>query len=111
MTLPAQRQNYLPFGVEVVPDRERILVAPYGEVDIATVDQVRSSLEELEVAGFKQIVLDLRQVTFLDSTGLRLVLAEVRKEGIDFAVIRGPDAVHRVFEITGLLDVIPFVER
>ena len=111
MTIPAQRNDYLPFGLDVVPDRERILVVPHGEIDLATVDQIRSRLVELEGAGFEQIVLDLRHVTFLDSTGLRLILEEVRNDRLGFAVIAGDYAIQRVFEISGLLDVIPFIER
>jgi len=50
-------------------------------------------------------VLDLKQVTFLDSSGLRVVVAaDQRARGTirRFAVVRGPETVQRIFEITRL---------
>lgn len=93
--------------VEVFADRGRVVIAPRGEIDLASVDLLRKHLNDLENGGFHSLVLDLRGVTFIDSTGLHLVLAEVRNEGIDFAVIPGPAQVQRVFELTGLIDQVP----
>jgi anti-sigma B factor antagonist len=95
--------------VYVIPDRDRVIVAPRGEIDLATVERVRERLHDLEAVGFNVIVLDLRNVTFIDSTGVKLVLEEVKKDGIDFAVIPGPRQVQRIFELTGLLERIPFI--
>jgi anti-anti-sigma factor len=56
--------------------------------------------------------LDLRKLNFMDSTGLRLLVqadARARESGHRLAIVRGPEAVHRVLEITGLdakLDLI-----
>lgn len=113
MSLPPLQEHPpidLPFlTVEIRPDRERVIVAPSGEIDIDTVGIVRERLEELETAGFEKLILDLRGVTFIDSTGLRLVLDEARKTGAGFGVIPGPDAVQRVFELTGTAETLPFV--
>jgi anti-anti-sigma factor len=100
---------YERFEVEVIPDRGRVIVAPRGEIDLATVERLRERLHELEAVAFHSIVLDLRKVTFIDSTGVALVLAEIKKDGIDFSVIPGPAQVQRIFEITGLLERVPFV--
>ena len=99
-----------PFEIEVVPERERVVLAPRGEIDLSSVNLVRAALDELEEAGFRRIVLDLRGVTFIDSSGLRVVIEEVQKDGIDFAVIPGDERVQRVFEVVGLLDVVPVAE-
>jgi anti-anti-sigma factor len=56
----------------VQPERDVVRVCPRGEIDIDTVGAVRSQLDELVGAGFTRVVLDLRDTTFLDSTGLRL---------------------------------------
>jgi anti-sigma B factor antagonist len=101
------------FRVEVEPRREAVGVCPIGDLDLSTVDEVRAQVEELMAAGFKRVVLDLRQTTFLDSTGLRLVLeahAASARDGCDFAVIAGPSDVQRVFEVAGLDSRLPFVE-
>lgn len=78
-----------------------------GELDISTVDDLRAALDAVtsESPDVIVVVLDLRELRFLDSTGLRAVLAaeaQARANGHEFAVIRGPHGVHRVFEITGV---------
>jgi anti-anti-sigma factor len=101
------------FRVEVEPDREVVRVCPIGDVDLSTVDEVRAQVEDLTAAGFKRVVLDLRQTTFLDSTGLRLVLdahSASADDGTEFAVIAGPPEVQRAFELAGLDSRLPFVE-
>ena len=80
------------------------ILVPVGEVDLVTVADVRAALDE--AAGESaRIVLDLRQVHFMDSSGLRLLVeAQQRaaKDGFDFAVVRGPASLERLFEVTGL---------
>jgi anti-anti-sigma factor len=101
------------FRVDTWPDRGVVHVRPVGEVDLATVDVVRTSIEELKAAGFKRVVLDLREVTFLDSTGLRLMLeaqASSRADGWEFAVIDGSPAVQRLFDVSGMRSVICFLD-
>jgi anti-sigma B factor antagonist len=100
-----------PFRVDVHPERDSVRVVPVGEVDIATVGEVDARLRELNQAGFRHLVLDLREVTFIDSSGMRLVLtchATARQNGVDFTVLEGPPAVQRIFEVAGLLDFLPF---
>lgn len=101
------------FRVEVVPHREVVRVCPIGDVDISTAGEVRARLEEMTAAGFRRVVLDLRGTTFLDSTGLRLVLdahAASAADGTEFAVIAGPPGVQRAFELAGLESRLSFVE-
>ena len=88
-----------------------IRVRPRGELDLSSVDQLDGALRELREAGFDQIELDLSALTFMDSTGLRLVLAwdgEARRDGMSLRLRRGPAAVQRVFEVTGVGDLLPF---
>ncbi len=101
------RQPALPatFTCDVRPDRERVIVHLCGELDLICAPEVQQALEELLSAGFEHIVVDLRQLRFLDSTGLSALLAanhSGRERGCDLTLIRGPDAVQRIFEITGL---------
>jgi anti-anti-sigma factor len=102
-----------PFRVDVRQDRDAVYVCPVGDVDLDTADHIRERLDELRHAGFKRLILDLRGVTFLDSTGIRLVLdadASARADGFDFALIEGPARVQRAFEITGLRAALPFID-
>ena len=91
------------FNVEVRREGARTIVAPRGELDLATAGQLRSALQRSRKGG--PLVLDLRGVTFVDSVGLGLVIEEHRRaerEGDDFRLRRGPDKVQRLFEMTGL---------
>jgi anti-sigma B factor antagonist len=101
------------FRVELEPDREAVRVRPIGELDVATVDDVRARIQELAEAGFRRVVLDLREVTFLDSTTLCMILearAASDMDGWELGVIAGPPEVQRVFELAGVQALIPFVD-
>ena len=107
------RPTYTPFSVDVEPHRDVVRVCPRGELDIATIEILRERFQELTAAGFTRLLLDLRELTFLDSTGLRLVLElerESHAEGWELAVIEGTAEVRRVFEVTGLRAVVPFLD-
>ena len=109
----ADAEAYTPFRVEVRHEREVVLVCPIGEIDLASVGLLRSRLDEVKAAGFEQVVLDLRGVTFLDSSGLHLVTeadAAAVADGSELALIAGPAAVQRAFEVTGLLERLTFVD-
>lgn len=102
-----------PFRIEVEPSRDVVRVIPVGDLDLATTDNLRDEIERLHGAGFNRLVLDLRQLRFMDSTGLRLILevdAGSRDDGWDFSLVRGPDAVQRLFELTNLTGRLDFVD-
>jgi anti-anti-sigma factor len=97
---------------EVIPRRDEVRVRPVGALDLATESVLEDQLIELTQAGFRRLVLDLEELSFMDSTGLRLVLrwdAEARKDGFELELIAGPPPVQRVFELTGTINHLPFV--
>lgn len=99
------------FRVEVDPGNPSV-VTPVGELDMVTVDELEGALRQAFDCGCRELVLDLRGLSFLDSQGLHLIqrwnsLAE--RSGITFAVIQGRPAVRRLFEIVGSLDQLPLV--
>jgi anti-sigma B factor antagonist len=100
------------FRLEVEPERDLARVCPVGEVDLATAPSVHARVQELASDGFTRVTLDLREVTFLDSSGLRMVLAlcaSAEADHWEFRVIEGPRDVQRVFELTGVAPMVPFV--
>src|SRR3954465_599241 len=58
------------FFCDVQPDRERVIVALGGELDLAAAPQLAATVDELLDVGFGRIVVDLRPLTFLDSGGV-----------------------------------------
>jgi len=111
--MPPNLTPSLPFRCEVQPAREGARIRPVGEVDLATVDVVQAQLAELKSAGFSQLTVDLRAVSFMDSTGLRMILewdASSRADGFAFSLVAGSPAVQRLFDLTGTRERLDFVE-
>ena len=57
--------------------------------------------------GFEAIVIDLRATTFLDSSGLHLLIAQAERTDVRITLIDGPAVVSRLFDLTGVRDVPP----
>jgi len=95
-------------------DRNRLVhVALRGELDLSSVGKVQDELRRVEASSPPVVVLDLSKLTFLDSTGLRcLVTADerARGQGRRVVIVRGPDAVQRVFSITRLEERLEMVD-
>jgi anti-anti-sigma factor len=80
------------------------IVVVRGEVDIATADAVRADLDGA-CARTDNVVLDLREVSFMDTQGLSVVIEAQQSceaSGTRFAITRAPDHVHRLFDMIGL---------
>jgi anti-anti-sigma factor len=84
-------------------DQTRIVLV--GELDIASTESLEQELAAFEGDSHGTLVLDLRRVEFIDSTGLRAVIAadeRARSAGRRFVVVRGSSAVERLFNVTQL---------
>jgi anti-sigma B factor antagonist len=103
-----------PFEVRLTPDRERLLVAPRGELDLATADRMDATLLEQLDSGFAHVVVDLRELTFIDSTGIRILWQAHRRSELDgtrLSVIPGDGPVNRALLLTGLLEHLNLLDR
>lgn len=85
----------------------------HGELDLATVATLQSKVLQLEEDDCSTIVFDLRELQFLDSTGIHL-LAEAHRRatgrGRKVSVAVGDGVVRRVLQVSGLLDVLALEE-
>jgi len=90
------------------------VIALTGELDLSGAAPLEEEIERLAGEdGVRRVVLDLRELSFMDSSGLRLVaLAERRLGGAGRALVlvRGPNAVQRVFSITRMDEHLRFVD-
>ncbi len=95
-------------------EREGLVrVSLRGELDLSTADKVEDELRRVEEATDSLLVLDLSGLTFLDSTGLRVMVTadqRARKAGRELAIVKGPETVHRVFTITKLDERLRMVD-
>ncbi len=83
-----------------------VVLAPYGDIDLYVADELRSRLAAAADGGASALVLDLSEVTFVDSMGLSVLLGGLRRMQADGRELRlaGPSPeVRRLIEIT-LLD-------
>jgi anti-anti-sigma factor len=87
------------------------LIELIGELDLDGAPRLEEELRAAEAGDATSIVVDLGQLEFIDSTGLRLlVMAADRSAAGRFSLLRGPKQVHRVFEITDMVDRLPFAD-
>jgi anti-sigma B factor antagonist len=88
-----------------------------GDLDLSTAKRAEQAIEDAENAGHKTVVIDLRGLSFMDSTGLRVIVSadkRARRSNRRAVIIQGPAAVRRVFEITRLderLDIVDTPEQ
>jgi anti-anti-sigma factor len=97
------------FCCEATREGEVVRIALAGELDLARAPEVE---QVLRADGVRQRVLDLRNLTFMDSSGLQLILsahAAARRDGVILEIVPGPPSVQRVFEICGVQDTLRFV--
>ena len=102
-------------AVEARTHRRTALVALRGELDLVTVSKVAEVLDglELQADGVRHLVLDLRGLTFMDSSGLRELIKQnefARSNGHNLAVVRGTPAIERLLELTGVKDQLVLVD-
>jgi anti-sigma B factor antagonist len=89
------------------------VIAVTGELDLATAAELEQELLRVEATDAESIVVDLAGLRFMDSTGIRVMIAADARSRADsqrLALLRGPDAVQRVFELTGVVDLLPFAD-
>ena len=90
-----------------------LVITATGELDIATVPQLRTAFADAFAAGVTRLVVDLRPLAFLDSVAVAALLHARREVGDAgrLAVVVAPDSyAHLIFEVAGLshcLDVFP----
>lgn len=94
---------FQPFSLSVIPDRAEVSVAPAGELDMTCAGDLEAEVERLLDVGFDRVVVDLRRVAFIDSSGLRALLAvqaHADRSGHSLELIPGPPHVQRMFDVT-----------
>lgn len=102
-----------PLSVAWQQDGDVHSLAPRGELDVASAPVLEAELRRVESLAPSAILLDLSGLTFMDSTGIRVLAGAHERAlpqayGISF--LSGPPAVQRVIELSGLRAVLPFAD-
>ncbi len=95
------------FSVEIRDGNQAVVIGLRGELDLASSPSLEHELERGAASRAEVVIVDLRQLEFMDSTGLSvLVRAHQRatENGQRFGVVRGPQQVQRLLSLTGVAD-------
>jgi anti-sigma B factor antagonist len=98
--------------LEVIPDGKTSTIQFLGECDLAQQKTLRATVREVFASRPKYIVLDLSRLTYIDSTGIGVVIEackRARDEGVRLEIWPGSGQVARVFDMCGLMAHLPFV--
>jgi anti-anti-sigma factor len=93
--------------VETRRQQDRVVLQLAGELDLASSPIFERALEASELADAPLVVLDLDELKFVDSTGLRIILLAheaTRGRGQEFAITRGSPQVQRLLSITSVAE-------
>lgn len=96
-----------PLSITVERNGSEAVVVVRGEIDLETSSDLGAALADLQSAG--QVNVDLADVEYMDSTGLRALLLakdEVEAAGGGFRVTATSNIVARLFDITGVNDLL-----
>jgi anti-anti-sigma factor len=102
-----------PFEIQQVREQDRARLALSGELDIATVPRVEAAVNATLTAEVRTLTLDLSQLGFVDSSGLRLFIVldqRAAAEGWTLRLTRPAEQVMKIFRVSGVEENLPFVE-
>jgi anti-anti-sigma factor len=101
-----------PFEIETVPAEGCVRLRLSGELDLAGVPALQRACEEAIAGGAPRLVIDLAELRFIDSSGLRLFIlldARSHREPWQLALTLPPEPVLAVFRLTGAEQNLPFL--
>ena len=90
---------------EQLPDATVIVVS--GELDLASAPQLEAALRSILAPVMKLVVLDLRKLEFMDSTGLSTIVhahQRLAEDGCELTLVKGPPQVQRLLDLTGVAE-------
>ena len=95
------------FNVETRDGTQAVVIGVTGELDLASSPALEHELERGAASQAEVVIVDLRDLEFMDSTGLSvLVRAHQRatENGQRFGIVKGPQQVQRLLSLTGVAD-------
>jgi anti-anti-sigma factor len=102
------------FQLETRRDGAAIVLAVSGELDLASSPALREELARANEDGTELVILDLRGLVFMDSTGLSVVVKAHQRaveSGRRFAIVRGGKQVQRLLSLTGVAERLTVVDE
>jgi len=103
----------LPLRIDTIERDGSLVLMVHGELDIATSPVLDEALARARGTDATSIVVDLRSLSFIDSTGLHVLVRHARAEGgrARIRLTKGPSHIQRVFQLSGVSEYLPFVSE
>jgi anti-sigma B factor antagonist len=100
-------------NIEKHPNEKEILVSVTGEIDAYTAPKLREELLPLTEGKNKVITINLKDVSYMDSTGLGVFVGlfkQLNKNEGELRLVELSDTLKRLFKITGLSNIMSIAE-
>lgn len=101
------------FEIDADWDGETVRLATKGELDLATSPQLEQEMRAILARGARQVTIDLSGLTFVDSSGLRVLIVlheRSKRDGWELALLAPSEQARAVFRISGAEEHLPFVD-
>lgn len=101
------------FRVNVRMEGRAAIVAVTGELDLASSPKLEQRLDEVWASDAELLVIDLRELEFMDSTGLSIIVGAQQRlgdSGRKLSVVKGPPQVQRLLDLTGVSERLQLVD-
>lgn len=101
------------FQVDVRQEGAATVVAVKGELDLASGPELESRLDKITGPQTRLVIVDLRNLDFMDSTGLSILVRahqRLSEEGCEIGLVRGSQQVQRLLDLTGVADRLRLVD-
>ena len=109
-----QHAQAQPFQIVVERDGTVAVLRLTGEMDISCEDAFAATVRTCIHDGARDVLVDLSGLTFIDSSGLRMLIElwdRSRDDGVDLSMLQGTGQVRRTMEIAGLDRLLPILDR
>jgi anti-sigma B factor antagonist len=93
------------FTVQLQPRSDATLIVVAGELDIASAPELEQTLDQIQPELTKLVVVDLRELEFMDSTGLSIIVRAHQRladSDCELTLVKGPPQVQRLLDLTGV---------
>jgi anti-sigma B factor antagonist len=100
------------FQVQVHLEGSTKLISVSGELDLASGPELESELDKVSAPETTLVVVDLRELEFMDSTGLSIIVRahqRLAEGGCELGLVRGSTQVQRLLDLTGVAERVRLV--
>ena len=101
------------FRVDVRTEGRATIVVVSGELDLASSPELQEQLDRVWESDPELLVIDLRQLEFMDSTGLSIIVGahqRMAEKGQSLSLVRGSPQVQRLLDLTGVAERLRLVD-